>query len=496
MLRNIGKVARVKATVWYVWFWSPVDFQKMRHLSLCRNAIFLFLFVQFFSVLYVRPQHTRLHLSHHIMSSGGLLQLVAYGAQDGYISNDPQISFWRIVYRRHTNFAMESLEQSFTGSLDFQRKATCLIARNGDLIHKAYLQIELPPLVANPGQTVAWTRNIGHVIIDDISVEIGGGVIDKHYGMWYTIYNELTQVAEKEDAYNVMIGNTKALTDQAATIPAATLYVPLIFWFCKSPGLALPLIALLYHDVKLHVQFRSAVECYITSDNIPLSVTPQLSNVSLYLDYIFLDSAERRMFSQANHEYLIETLQTNGAESYSNAAIRQKLGFSHPTKELIWVVQPDANVVGGANRWTDFTDSGVGPNPYAGNNPMADARIQLNTHDRISQRKAAYFNLVQPYFHHTRCPATGIFCYSFALSPENHQPSGSINMSRIEGVNIMMTLTTGTSPVRVYPFAISYNILRITSGQPLPGRQKYHAGCKQAMLSEKPFGPLPTMVRC
>lgn len=359
---------------------------------------------------------------------------------------------------------MESMEQTFTGNADFGRKVSCLVARNGDLIHKAYLQIDLPPLTANAGQQVSWTRNIGHIILDEISIEIGGSIIDKHYGLWFTIYNELTQVAEKEDGYNVMIGNTAALTTPAAAIPAASLLVPLIFWFCTNPGTSLPLIALMYHDVKLNISFRPATECYITSDNAALASVPMLQNVSLFLDYIFLDAAERRMFSQMNHEYLITQLQTNGAESYSNSSIRQKLNFSHPVKELVWVIQPDANVINGANRWVDFTDNGTGSNPYGGNDPLVDAKIQLNTHDRITTRKAAYYNLLQSYNHHTRIPSTGIYVYSFALEPEKHQPSGSINMSRIEGVNLQMTLSTGTSPVRIYPFAVNYNVLRITSG--------------------------------
>jgi len=398
------------------------------------------------------------------MSTGGLLQLVAYGSQDVYITGSPQITYWRVVYRRHTNFAMESLEQDFSGNIDFSRKGTCQLQRSGDLVHKGYLQVDLPPLTANASQTVAWTRNIGHVIIDEISVDIGGAIIDKHYGMWYTIYNELTQVAQKEEGYDVAIGNTTALTFQQTAIPAASLYIPLLFWFNRNPGLALPLIALMYHDVRINVSFRPAIECYITSDHVPLAVTPVLQNAALFLDYIFLDAPERRMFSQMNHEYLIEVLQSSGAESQNNSAVKLKCNFSHPTKELIWVVQADANVVGGANRWVDFTDAGTSGTAYGGNNPMVDAKIMLNTHDRISTRKAAYFNLLQPLFHHTRIPSTGIYSYSFALEPEKHQPSGSINMSRIEGVMLVMTLSTGTSPVKVYPFAVSYNVLRITSG--------------------------------
>jgi len=160
------------------------------------------------------------------MSSGGLLQLVAYGSQDVYLSGSPQITFFRVVYRRHTNFAMESMEQTFTGNADFGRKVSCLVARNGDLIHKAYLQIDLPPLTANSGKTVSWTRNIGHVILDEISVEIGGAIIDRHYGMWFTIYNELTQVSEKEDGLTLAL---KSNTDRVSGYSLSkTLSAPLL----------------------------------------------------------------------------------------------------------------------------------------------------------------------------------------------------------------------------------------------------------------------------
>ena len=384
---------------------------------------------------------------------------------------------------------MESMEQTFTGNADFGRKVSCLVARNGDLIHKAYIEIDLPALTANSSQTVAWTRNIGHVILDEVSVEIGGTIIDKHYGMWFTIYNELTQVAEKEDGYNVMIGNTASLTTLAATIPATSIYVPLIFWFNRNPGLALPLIALMYHDVKINISFRPAAECYVTLDNNPLTTLPSIQDATLYIDYIFLDAPERRMFSQMNHEYLIEQLQCNGAESYSNSSVRQQLNFSHPTKEIIWVIQPDANVISGVNRWVDFTDNGTGSNPYAGNDPLVDAKVQLNTHDRVTTRTAAYWNLVQPYNHHTRIPSTGIYLYSFALTPENHQPSGTINMSRIENCTINMTLSTGTSPVRIYPYGVNYNVLRVTSGMgglAIVRPKKYPVSCKQALQEKKP----------
>jgi hypothetical protein len=166
---------------------------------------------------------------------GGLMQLVAYGAQDIYLTGSPQITFFKVVYRRHTNFAIESIEQTFNGTVDFGRKVSCTVSRNGDLIHKVYLQVDLPALSASGGTaTVAWARNIGHVLIDEVSIDIGGQTIDKHYGDWLNIWNELTQNAEKEAGYDLMIGNDEDMISSSAspanTTPAYTCYIPLQFW--------------------------------------------------------------------------------------------------------------------------------------------------------------------------------------------------------------------------------------------------------------------------
>ena len=369
------------------------------------------------------------------------------------------------MYRRHTNFALEAIEQTFNGTVDFGRKVSCTVSRNGDLIHKVYLQVDLPAMSQSSG-TVAWTRNIGHVIIDYVNIEIGGQEIDRHYGDWLNIWNELTQTAEKEDGYNVMIGSTVSLTTQASAIPAATLYIPFQFWFCRNPGLALPLIALQYHEVKFNISFRAASECYITSTgSAPSSGVPSISNASLYIDYVYLDTDERRQFAQVQHEYLIEQLQFTGAESYSNSAIKSKLALNHPCKELVWVLQLDSNVAANKNRWADYTDSAnTIANYYVGGDCLADAKLQLNGQDRFSVRDATYFNVVQPYQHHTRCPATGIYVYSFALNPEQHQPSGTVNMSRIDNATLLLDLTTATAPVQLRVYAVNYNVLRIMAG--------------------------------
>lgn len=396
---------------------------------------------------------------------GGLMQLVAYGAQDIYLTGNPQVTFFKVVYRRHTNFALESIEQTFSGSVDFGRKVTSTISRNGDLVNKCYLQLDLPTLTGSGTQ--AWVRNIGHVLIKDIDIEIGGQRIDRHYGQWLHIWQELTQTKEQEDGFNVMIGNTTELTTEAASIPSRTLYIPLQFWFNRHVGLALPLIALQYHEVKINIEFRPFSECYVSSSG---TVTvPSLANASIWVDYIYLDTDERRQFAQIAHEYLVEQLQFTGAESFSQTSVRQRINFNHPCKELIWVTQPDANVQtvgeagGDANRWTDFTDNGTGPNPYNGDDPLVDAKLQLNGHDRFATRKAGYFNLVQPYQHHTRSPATGIYVYSFSEKPQEHQPSGSVNMSRIDNATLQLTMSSAAA-MKLYTYMTNYNVLRIMSG--------------------------------
>jgi hypothetical protein len=384
--------------------------------------------------------------------SGGLMQLVAYGAQDVYLTGNPTITFFKVVYRRHTNFAMESIQQTFNGTSDFGKRVTSEISRNGDLIHKCYLQIDLPA-VSSSGGDFAWSENIGHVMIKHVEVEIGGQRIDKHYGEYLSIFSELTRTAEHDAGFQTMIGNTTALTTPASSTPATTLYVPLQFWFNKNPGLALPLIALQYHQVRFNIEFRPVAECYVGTPD----ATPSLSNVNLYVDYIYLDNFERTQFAQVTHEYLIEQVQHTGEESFSNSSVKAKLNFNHPIREMIWVVQLDSQVGSGANKWTDFTDG-------AGGNPMTSAKLQLNGHDRFSERDAKYFNLVQPYQHHTRIPKTGIYCYSFALKPEEHQPSGSVNMSRIDNATLQLTNSTGSNAIKLRVYGVSNNVLRITNG--------------------------------
>jgi hypothetical protein len=300
--------------------------------------------------------------------------------------------------------------------------------------------VTVPALVDAGTPDPSWVSNLGHALIEEVSIEIGGQQIDKHYGDWLNIWNELTQTEGQWEGYQNMIGGSLGNT-------GATLYIPLQFWFCRNAGLALPLIALQYHEVKFNLTFRSFADCHTG-----VAAAASLSNASLYVDYIYLDTDERRQFAQVQHEYLIEQLQFTGAESYSNASVKSKLSLNHPCKELVWVAQPDGNA-------HDNYSSGEG------DQTIVDAKLQLNGQDRFSTRFAEYFNLVQPYQHHTRSPAVGIYVYSFALNPEQHQPSGTVNMSRIDNATLQLTLrgdAAAGSKLRVY--AVNYNVLRIMAG--------------------------------
>ena len=414
---------------------------------------------------------------------GGLLQLVAYGAQDVYLTGNPQITFFKVVYRRHTNFALESIQQTFNGSVGYGQRVTATISRNGDLISRAYLVIKTPDTKLVP--------YFGLKVIKHAEVEIGGQRIDKHYADWMYIWNELSMpVAKKQGYYNMVGGKGGDLAD-------LSLYVPLEFWFCRNIGLALPLIGLQYHEVKINIQFEEG-NFVVQKD---ASAATNLS-ASLWVDYIYLDTDERRKFAQSSHEYLIEQLQFTGRESATN---KIKLNFNHPVKELIWVVHDSVLV---AEDWFNYTtnvnvttatslvkqaiddkasdDGDDGNNqvydfpystyvtsmgPGAQTNPVKQAKLILNGNDRFYSRDGRYFNLVQPYQHHENIPNNaGINVYSFALKPEEHQPSGSLNMSRIDTAVLDLQYEdsykalNNNSEKQVSIFAVNYNVLRILSG--------------------------------
>ena len=232
---------------------------------------------------------------------GGLMQLVAYGAQDVYLTGSPQITFFKVVYRRHTNFAVEPIPQTFNGASDFGRTVTCTINRNGDLITNMYVNISLNagiPGASTGNGTAPWgfVRRLGHAIVQHYKIEIGGSKIDEQYGDWLNIWYELTHKTGQVRGYANMIGDVDALTALTQNdTPAYQLYVPLQFWFNRNNGLALPLIALQYHDVRITIDYRQAAQCVnvVGTGNGP---SVSMGDSQLIIDYVYLDVVQQSCY--------------------------------------------------------------------------------------------------------------------------------------------------------------------------------------------------------
>ena len=354
---------------------------------------------------------------------GGLMQLVAYGAQDIYLTGNPQITFFKVVYRRHTNFSMEAIEQTMLGTVGKGNTQTSTISRNGDLIHRTYLEVEWPNTLDSS------QRNPGAYMLDTVELEIGGQMIDRHTGQWMETWAELTEPST-DGAGNALFIDMSAMggTNSSTGHGTDKHFVPLQFWFCRNPGLALPLIALQYHEVKLKVKWS-------TGDSVP-------HTCKLYVDYIYLDTDERRRFAQVSHEYLIEQIQY---QSLAASKINE-LNFNHPVKELVWGLKAN--------------DSGE----ITGLQLTKNYHITLNGHDRFSKRNTKYFTKTQIWQHHSGPGGIQdhtIAVYSFALKPEEHQPSGTCNFSRIDNAQLVCDDNFDGEGVI---FAVNYNVLRIMSG--------------------------------
>ena len=551
------------------------------------------------------------------------------------------------VYRRHTNFSVESIEQYFNGTINFNRKGTAEISRNGDLITKAFLKVVLPEVRYNGtfekfGHVeFAWVRHVGHAILDETELEIGGSQIDKQYGDWLHIWQEVSSKAGHEQGLAKMLGDVPELTsistlswkdgENTKLKDSATLYIPLQFYFCRNNGLALPLIALQYHQVKIYVKFRSADQVYIASEAFKSGgCNLELEEASIFVDYVFLDTEERRRFAQVSHEYLIEQLQFTGEETIASSnSAKYKLNFNHPVKALYWITKL-GNYQGGKFMVYDPQDwekarqnaakllllaqfdlddygyfnevavdnnddtylgeggveySGINPadpsedSKYVFNdsatadkfdgsvligklsanvpllkrknddlkdkiegiikintdyesqdliypevdkitrndltiidlsipvdkfdvdnrneyikrfdvivwqhhnygllidgtvNPISNVELQLNGQARQSKRSGSWYDTVEPFKHHSRTPTAGLHVYSFALNPEEHQPSSTCNFSRIDTAQMNLWFEPLSSHKhadvfsdtdnKVQIYALNNNVLRIMSG--------------------------------
>lgn len=439
---------------------------------------------------------------------GGLIQLTASGAQNLLLNGNPSVSFFKKVYKTHTNFAMESMHIVFNKNYILFNDRTEMIAkikRNGDLIQDVYFCFEIPTIKKRivkddlgkvVGDDFRFVKNFGESIIEEYFIYIGGTVIDKQYGEWLHIWNELSIPTSKRYGYDKLIGNIPDLyipdpfnrvPDGATQIIGTKVYVPLKFWFNKNPGLALPLIALQYHEVEMHVVLRPLCEVYTLNNKKPMDWHTEgapyfggstyervIINPVLDVNYIFLDTFERTHFAKTTQEYLIEQIQKFSYPNVTKNATFD-LPLQNPVKEIIWNLK--RSDVSSTNRWYDMVDydytvESDSPDAFVASinsrEILKNARILLNGMERFEVRDAAYFNLIQPYQHHSVVPKEGLYVYSFSLYPESFQPSGACNMSRIKKVQLQTEVIplpkNATYTYDLTIFVVNYNFLRITSG--------------------------------
>ena len=412
--------------------------------------------------------------------AGGLMQLVAYGAQDVYLTGNPKVTFFQAVYRRHTNFAMENIEQTVNGTAANNGRVSVTVARNGDLVTDMYIELKSKSGLETGTSTVnadaCW---VAERAVKDVELSIGGQRIDKHYQKWWRLYSELYLDETK-----------KAVWGKMTTAVDSQVFLPLIFFFNRNPGLALPLIALQYHEVRLDFDLSSEFMTY--TDN---------STFKVWANYIYLDTEERRRFAQKGHEYLIEQVQHTGTDTVSATGTTKqvRLSYNHPVKELVWcldsgddrqglwnfttkagdanvVIESDQTAIEASNAFISTTLAGapmlkVGTD--GGNEKFTEEaagtvdtfKLVLNGQDRFKEQSGKYFNQVQPFNHHTGTPYPGVYCYSFALKPEDHQPTGTCNFSRIDNAQVAIKTTQANeNATNLNMFAVNYNVLRIQSG--------------------------------
>jgi hypothetical protein len=410
--------------------------------------------------------------------AGGLMQLVAYGAQDVYLTGNPKVTFFQAVYKRHTNFAMENIEQTVNGTAADSGRVSVTIARNGDLVGDMYIELQSNAAATITTSAVADACWVAERAVNNVELSIGGQRIDKHYQKWWRLYDNLYHDEAKKASYAKM---TTAATGK-------TVYLPLVFFFNRNPGLYLPLIALQYHEVRIDIDLASDMETYVNKNVF-----------KVWANYVYLDTEERRRFAQKGHEYLIEQVQHTGSDTVTSAAPKQvRLSYNHPIKELVWcfsntaarsslwnftsanqlgdiVLESNARAVSESNCYVPITQGSGAPLLAVGAagsdidfteetaGPLSTFKLVLNGQDRFKEQAGKYFNQVQAFNHHTGCPYPGVYSYSFALKPEEHQPTGTCNFSRIDNAQVAVTMKA-TDATTMHMFATNYNVLRIQSG--------------------------------
>lgn len=426
--------------------------------------------------------------------AGGLIQLLAWGSQNIKLNGNPSITFFKKVWKSHTNFSMESINLTMDKSDANVYENTIFktkIKRQGDLMQQIYFVFELPDILANDFE-FKWVENLGEAIIDNCTITVGGILIDRQYGEYMHLSNMLSFGVDKRDVYNKMIGNIPHLTNPqleygmypwvSPVIRSTRIYVPMNFWFNKDVASALPLLSMQYSDIELTIELRPIYNLYkllingrymapdknnpehglrnfVSNEQRRFMVSDAVLDIraSLEVNYYFVDNKEREQIAFNSHEYLIEQLYR--IERFNlNATNIYELVLQNPVKEMIWVLKRNDQI--NDNNWFNFTDGGI---PI-----MQSAKLMFNGMDRMDEKDAAFYNYVQAYQHHRGNPKDGVYVYSFSLFPDDmSQPSGACNMSRINKIQMLIRAIrpfTEDYGYNLTIYIVNYNFLKIQSG--------------------------------
>lgn len=401
-----------------------------------------------------------------------LAQMNAYGVQDTFLTDDPVISFWKNKTKPYTNFAKESQHCVWNNSVGFGQRSTAILPRTGELVSSMWLEIDLPDLSAytptpNTASNIKWANAIALVMISSIQLDVGSVRLDRYPGYYANLWSELTEAAEKVEAFNRMVGkfhdydNTTSTNSSSA---ARTYYVPLLFFPCMTSSLAIPRAALDTQEIRVNLELRNYLDCVRSSmapvqSLVDATGNPlQVSDVRLYVDFVYLSAPEKNRFTSNQHDILFTSIQDSGQYAVlagTTTARLQLNAFANLLSELIFVFQPKTAVTSNTmtgNDWTACLDA------------FASVELQVGGTSRDAVRAGQWFWQGECYNAHHRCPKQPVHCYSFALHPESHQPSGTINASRIGSMSLNVTMKPGMPDGFIIVFARTLNVMLVADG--------------------------------
>lgn len=393
---------------------------------------------------------------------GAVYQLNVKGKQNVYLTGNPEFNFIKQIYKRHTNFAIQQTELLFKTDVNFGKTIEINIPRNGDFLYKMYFKFTLPKLTITSGSYAGWTNSIGHAIIDYVELYIGGHCIDKHYGLFLEIWNDLTSNVSVNSNINNLIGKVEhPYLLQTNALSENTYIVPLQYWFCNNIGSALPILNLMYHPIQLKIKLNKFEDCIVYDGNT-LPIVVDIKNSCILSEYIYIDDSEKLKYINSEQKYIINQVQSIYGESISNGTkYKTSLDFNHPCSELLFVLRETQNEDN--NDWFNFSKRNL--SPFTPVLPLIkSAKLTLDGIDRIDLQDEVTLRLLNSSRYHTNTPNKHIYTIPLCNEPEKWYPTGTLNFSLIDSPILHIDLQNNIDISKIFIFAKNFNFVSIQNG--------------------------------